>query len=316
MISLSARGIRATWEPGCGHLPDLVIGGVPVLWAAPWRDDPAIQADQGIPKVDRRLGGTFTCLPFGRDDLDHGPPHGAPANGPWRLRARAPGALTATCSTPRGRVSAQIALRDGHPVLYQTHVLDLTAPATFAHHPMIQGVHAITHSPARAVHTFPSMEPPGVERWPPDTRSAALPLLPDGPGTDFATIVSEPGLGWTAATRASDTILFLRPSKILPVTNIWLWNGGRVGPPWRGQALDICGVEDAICAGAAGFAAALDDNRIAAEGVPTALASGRHVIPHAIARLPDATIVESVDITPDSLTAGGVTIPFDGSHLA
>ncbi|MGB3407352.1 MAG: hypothetical protein WBA67_07640, partial [Jannaschia sp.] len=69
MIGLSARGIRAEWEADCGHLPSLVISGATVLHAARWRDDPAIQADAGLPRVDRRLGGTFVCAPFGRDDV-------------------------------------------------------------------------------------------------------------------------------------------------------------------------------------------------------------------------------------------------------
>ncbi|MEM7711262.1 MAG: hypothetical protein AAF264_11040 [Pseudomonadota bacterium] len=315
MIALAAKGISALWEPDCGHLPDLTIDGMSILWSAPWRADPSIQADAAIPLVDRRLGGTFACLPFGRDDLDHGPPHGATANAPWQVIRRAPAALMAAMRTPRGGVTATLTLRDGHPVLYQSHSLDLDRPATFAHHPMVRGARAITHSIARAVHTFPPMEAAGVERWPADTRTEALPPLPPGEGTDFATIVSEPGLGWTAVTRASDTILFLRPAEILPVTNVWLWNCGRDGAPWNGAALDVCGIEDGVCAGAAGFAAALSDNRIAAEGVPTALSPGRHVIPHAIARLPEPVAVDTVEMTDDTLTAGGMTIPFDGGHL-
>jgi hypothetical protein len=292
------------------------MDGVPVLWSAPWRDDPAVQADAAIPPVDRRLGGTFACLPFGRDDLDGGPPHGPTANAPWRVLRRSAAALTARTHGPRGTVTATLALRDGHPALYQTHRLDLDAPATFAHHPMLSGARRVTHGPARAVHSFPPQEATGVERWAPDRRHPRLPDLPDGRGTDFATIVSEPGLGWTAVTRAADTILFLRPAAILPVTNVWLWNGGRAGPPWNGAALDVAGVEDGICAGADGFAAALRPNRIAGEGVPTALGPGRHVIPHAIVRLPRAVTVEAVALDGDRLLTGGLSVPFDAGHLA
>ncbi|MEM7491063.1 MAG: hypothetical protein AAF390_18265, partial [Pseudomonadota bacterium] len=268
-----------------------------------------------IPLVERRLAGTFACLPFGRDDVDGGPPHGTTAQAPWRILRRSAGALTAATATPRGTVSVTLSLRDDHPVLYQSHHLDLTAPATFAHHPMVQSVRAIAHSPARAVHTFPTQEAPGTERWPPDRRRPALPPLPEGEGTDFATIVSAPGLGWTAAMRATDTLLFLRPAAILPVTNVWLWNGGRSHAPWNGRALDVCGIEDAICAGASGFAAALGDNRIAADGVPTALGPGRHLIPYAIVRLPKSVAVETVEIAGNTLTAGGLTVPFDAGHL-
>ena len=322
--TLAARGIRAVWDATCGHLPVLEIDGAPVLWSAPWRDDPAVQADASIPPVDRRLGGTFACAPFGRDDAEGGPPHGAAANAPWRLLRASPSALTATVALARGRLAARIALRDGHPVLYQTHRLDLTAPCTFAHHPMIRaaGGAAMTTS-ATAARTFPAMEAPGVERLPPDAAldPAELETLPTAPGTDFVTLVHPPGLGWTAIARHAegDTILFLRRAAQLPVTNLWLWNGGRDAAPWDGAAPGVIGVEDGICAGADGFRAALDGtSRLA--GIPLVLPPGRHVVPHAIVRLTGASPVRRVAVEPGALhvatDAGGLRVPFDGGHLA
>ena len=321
---LHARGATAEWEPACGRLQRLVLDGAAVLWSAPWRHDASVQSDTSMPVVDRRLGGTFLCAPFGRDDVDHGPPHGEPANAAWRLLRAAPSALTAWIAMPRGRVTARIALRDGHPALYQSHVLDLLAPCTVAHHPMIHAARGVTMTTsARVARTFPPMEAPGVERLPPDASldPAALERLPDGPGCDFVSLVHPPGLGWTAIARDAegDAILFLKRAELLPLTNLWLWNGGRDGPPWDGRRLGVIGVEDAVCAGADGFRAALDGtSRV--EGVPLVLPAGRHVIAHAMMRIADCGPVRGVTLGDGALHAktddGPRALPFDAGHLA
>lgn len=321
---LHARGASAEWEPGCGHLPRLTLDGAEVLWAAPWRDDPEVQADATIPLVDRRLGGTFACAPFGRDDVDGGPPHGRPANAPRRVLRASPSALVAHVAMPRGTLVAHLALRDGHPALYQRHVLDLHAPCTFAHHPMIRAREGATMTTsARSARTFPAMEAPGVERLPPDAvlAPADLERLPEGPGCDFATLIQATGLGWTAIARRAegDAILFLKRAEQLPLTNLWLWDGGRDGPPWGGRREAVIGVEDAACAGADGFRAALDGtSRI--DGVPLALLPGRHVLSHAIVRIAGCGPVCDLRLGPDALeveTDGGPrSVPFDGGHLA
>lgn len=327
-VSLQARAIRARWDPSCGHLPSLVIGGAAVLWAAPWRDAPAIQSDGTIPVVDRRLGGTFACAPFRRDDVDGGPPHGRAANAPWRLVRASPSSLTAAVALARGHLTARIALRDDHPVLYQTHILDLDAPCTFAHHPMFRarGGATMTTSATRA-RTFPGMEAPGTERLPPDAEIAVADLeaLPTAPGTDFVTLLHPPGLGWTAIARHAegDTILTLKRSAQLPVTNLWLWNGGRDGPPWDGPPWDgarpgVIGVEDGICAGADGFRAALEGTA-RLTGIALAFPPGRHVVAHAIVRLDGAAPVRAVRLDAGALRvetdAGAQSVPFDGGHL-
>lgn len=334
---LTARGISAAWEIATGHLPHLVIGGAPVLHSAPWRDEAAIQGNVRIPPVDRRLGGTFVCAPFGRDDVDAGPPHGRPANGRWCVIRAAPGAITASRTFPRGTVTARIVLRDGHPVLYQTHVLALSAPCTFAHHPMFRfgpGARLSMPTPRRAVTFDPS--DPGAERFLPrqsiggfalkgaDGRTLDLRDPPDAPCEDFAALVDGgAGIGWTALARTDegDTILLLRRREVLPLTCLWWSNGGRTGAPWNGRHRGVIGIEHAICAGADGLAAALAHRGAVAEaGVPTALPPGRHVIAHAILRLPGVHEVRGVEAGPDELeiaTDGGpLTVPFDTGHLA
>lgn len=314
---LSARGIRAEWDARCGHLPDLVIDGVPVLWSAPWRDDPNLAP--AIPSVDRSLGGTFTCAPFGRDDVEGGPPHGQSANLPWTVTRASPTSLTGTRALSHGQITARIALRDGHPVLYQTHTLDLTAPCTFAHHPMFYLAEGgrLSATPSATL-TFAAEAPVHPQNNRVEGFPEALRDYPETPCEDFFTLVGGPG--WTALARHAegDTILTLRRPDQLPVTNIWLSNGARTQTPWSGTR-GIIAIEDAICAGADGFAAALSANRVTEEGVASALLPGRHVIPHAIARLSGCHDVRSVAPDRDNLTiqtaTQTLTIPFDGTHF-
>ncbi|WP_281825364.1 hypothetical protein [Jannaschia rubra] len=317
---LSARGISARWDASCGHLPSLVIDGSSVLWSAPWRSDPRVQADPAIPMVDRRLAGTFVCAPFGRDDGDDGPPHGWSANAPWRMTRAGPDALTAVRRLSRGHVTARIALRNDHPVLYQTHMLDFDRPCTFAHHPMfaLSGGGTLTAN-CRATLTFAAETPvlPQASRW--DGLAPELREYPKEKAEDFATLIGPIGLGWTALARHAegDTLLTLRRAEQLPVTNIWISNGAR-GDHWS-AVRGLLGIEDAICAGAGGFAAALTDNRVKAEGVATALPPGRHVIPHAIVRIAGVHEVRDVRLGDGHLAihtdGADMTVPFAREHF-
>lgn len=314
---LHAKGIVAQWEAASGHLPRLEIDGASVLWAAPWRDDAAVQSDMTIPLVDRRLGGTFVCAPFGRDDVDGGPPHGLSANASWRVTRASPSALTATRRIARGHVAAHFVLRKDHPVLYQTHVLDLERPCTFAHHPIVRATRgAQITSNATAMLTYAAEAP----FLPQGARLDPLCELPTAPHEEFATLIGATGFGWTAVARHAedDTIVTLRRASQLPVTNLWFSSQARAGM-WQ-AAQGLIGVEDAICAGGEGFAAALTDNRITAEGVPTALPPGRHVIPHAILRVAGAHRVTDVTLAPGTLTlqtgTDPITLPFDETHFA
>jgi len=331
MIRLAARGIRATWEPSCGHLPELVVEGVPVLDPAPWRADPAIQSDEAFPWAERRLGGTFACAPFGVDDVDGGPIHGAAANAPWRPTRVAPGALTATRTLSRGRLTARIVLRDDHPVLYQTHLLDLDHPCTFAHHPVIRmrgGGRLSTATPSRVL-TF---DLPGEATRYAGGQNTDDPHLhthsgmadwrdyPDAACDDFVALVHSPGLAFTALSRHAegDTIVTLKQAAQLPLTGLWISNGARRIAPWNGRHRGRLGIEDGRFAGADGFAAALRDAW--RRPVPTAFPPGRHVIPHAIVRLAGAHAVEDVALDGETLVIrtelDTSTVPFDAGHFA
>jgi hypothetical protein len=137
----------------------------------------------------------------------------------------------------------------------------------------------------------------------------------DTPCEDFLTMVeqAQSGLGWTAVHRHAedDTILCLKRCEELPVTMLWVSNGGRDYAPWNGRHRGVLGVEDGCTAGGAGFAAALRDNRVSDEGVPSALPlGGQRVIRHAILRLNGARPIAQVAL------ARGLHITYEdgGTH--
>ncbi|GIT92379.1 hypothetical protein JANAI61_28370 [Jannaschia sp. AI_61] len=250
------------------------------------------------------------------------------------MTATSPQALTATLAVPRGSIRAQIALRPGHPVLYQTHTLDLAQPCTFAHHPMFRLAAGgeVSTGPLKCVRTFAAPTAEGHALYHPgqvtsgdvlETSAGPRPWrqYPDQTCEDFLAIVHRPGLAWTALRRhgEGDTLLLLKRSEQLPLTCLWMSNGGRQSSPWNGCHGGVLGIEDAICAGADGFAAALSGaTDLSEDHVPLALPPGRHVIPHAILRIPEALTVTDVTLD-DALrvqtTEGPHTVPFAPEHF-
>ncbi|MDP3342609.1 hypothetical protein [Frigidibacter sp.] len=119
---------------------------------------------------------------------------------------------------------------------------------------------------------------------------------------DFLTLVEAAGngLGWTAALREAedDLVLALKDPAELPVTMLWLSNGGRDAAPWDGRHRGVLGIEDGITAGDEGNRAAAGVNRVAAEGAASclALAPGRvHVVRHLLGAVPRPAGWVSVD---------------------
>jgi hypothetical protein len=98
---------------------------------------------------------------------------------------------------------------------------------------------------------------------------------------DFVTLVEagHGGPGWTAVARRAekDLVLVLKNPADLPVTMLWISNGGRDYAPWNGRHRGVLGIEDGRAA--IGHAASLGDNWLKREGVPTAfdLAEGRRI---------------------------------------
>lgn len=358
MVTFKAKGISVSVDTSVGHIADLTIEAgdrvLRPLHRAPWIDEPRETLPHGLPDGVTRLSGDFLCAPFSRSDVEEAPLHGWPANSPWDLidsSATADGwrAIFRLRRAVMGAAVEKIlTLRDGHPFLYQEHAfIGGSGAIPVAHHPMTvmrEGGH-LAFSPKRAVVTDGNPPEPDPARG----RSLlAYPARRDDPrgfpakdGTevdltdyrmdrrheDFVTLVEADhgGPGWTAVSRAAekDVVLILKNPAELPITMLWISNGGRDYAPWNGRHRGVLGIEDGRTA--VGHAASLGDNWLKREGVATAfeLAPDRRVaFRHVIGALPAATdkAVHDVSITTGQLrvtTAAGtlLDVPYDAQFL-
>ncbi len=345
MITLSHADAHAVIDPAVGNIPSWTVLARAPLHAAPWRDDPAVQDDPAMEPVNKRLAGDFLCAPFCADNVDHGPMHGLSANTPWDvLETGESHATLGLRATIRGaRITKHVRLTG--PVLYQTHVLDGgQGRLSLAHHPMTRMAAGgrLCFSPKRMALTDPAPQYAGHNLWALNQMQPDLSMpcedgsdwdLHDYPLAhkieDFVILVEarESRLGWTVVMRNAedDMLVVLKDPRILPITMMWVSNGGRDFPPWNGVHTGVLGVEDGCAAGASGgFAAALEDNRLSALGVPTALTLGGQItVRHAMVSLPRPpgwSDVKSVTITGGHLTltdvgGGKISVPFDASFF-
>jgi hypothetical protein len=215
---------------------------------------------------------------------------------------------------------------------------------TIAHHPMARMAEGgrLSFSPKRAALTDPNPLYEGRNLWALNQLRGDLHLdrenggqwdLRDYPAghavEDFAILVEarDARLGWTVLMRNAedDMLVVLKDPRVLPVTMLWISNGGRDFSPWNGRHRGVIGIEDGCAAGGVGLRAAMAENRVSAFGVPTTLALGpRHVIRHAMVSLPRPpgwSEVVSVALADDTLTLterGGATVsvPFPAEHFA
>ena len=357
-ITIKAKGISVSVDLAVGHIADLTIeaGGrqLKPLHRAPWIDEPQQDMPQGLPDGVTRLSGDFLCAPFSRSDVEEAPLHGWTANSPWDLVESAATAdgWRAVFRLRRPVMGATVektfTLRDGHPFLYQEHAFVGGAGAVpVAHHPMTvmrDGGH-LAFSPKRAAVTEGDPLEPDPARgryllaYP--ARSTDLARFPakDG-GTvdlseyrmdrrheDFLTLVEADhgGPGWTAVSRTAeqDIVLVLKNPAELPVTMLWVSNGGRDYAPWNGRHRGVLGIEDGRTP--VGHSTSLGDNWLKREGVATAFELGadrRVSFRHVIGALPAATAQAPRDVSaaPDRLrvaTADGsvLEVPYDGDFL-
>lgn len=345
MITLRHGDSALTLDPVVGNIPAWQVGGRHPLHAAPWREEPEVQTDPAIPAVNKRLAGDFLCLPFGLDDVAGDPPHGLTANSPWALiRQDVAEAHLRLSATVRGATVDKLVRITG-PVLYQTHRIEGGMGAlSVAHHPMAHMAEGgrLSFSPKRAALTDPAPQYAGRNLWALNQMRPDLHLscedgrdwdLRDYPAghrvEDFCLLVEARGArtGWTALMRNAedDMLIVLKDARILPVTMLWISNGGRDFSPWNGRHTGVIGIEDGCAAGGIGLAATLDENRLTAMGVPTALTlGGTQMIRHAMISLPRPPgWAELRDITiargQATLTeAGGaqVSVPFDDGFFA
>ena len=360
--TIRAEGIAVTIDLAVGHLRALEIeaGGrrLTPLYTAPWVDDPAIADDETIPPNLRALSGDFFCAPFGGSDEDGVPSHGFPANSRWdHLETRAHpggGALARYALEKRvrgARLVKEIALRDGHPFVYQRHIFEGGAGTiSVASHPMTKfatrgrlafSPKAYAETPAQPLEPDPAR---GRYALAYPTRFTDLGQAPlrDGGTTDlraypiasrhedFVMLVEAPGnrLGWAAAIRddAADIVLSLKNPRDLPVTMLWFSNGGRDYPPWNGRNVGVLGIEEGRAYSAHGYAASAAPNPLSEAGVPTVLqlrpggsAQVRHVVgglplPDGFAEISSVTAEANV-LRLRSSSGAVQSAPFDAAFL-
>ncbi|MEQ8481756.1 MAG: hypothetical protein RIC18_13945 [Hoeflea sp.] len=276
------------------------------LHRAPWVDDPDAVFEETTPANVRRLSGDFFCAPFGRNDVEPGPTHGWPANSAWSHSGteESEDRLTAVFTLERtvmgATVEKRLTLRAGHPFLYQEHRLSGGEGAiSVAHHVMVRmeaGGRLAVSPKAFACTPDEALEPDAARgrsilAYPAEASDLRSFPLADGdtadlgqfpPGEfheDFVTLVEAPtdgpgaAPGWSVVSRNTeqDRVLVLKNAAELPVTMLWMSNGGRDYAPWSGRHTGVLGIEDGRASGA-GHADSVRQNRLNARGFPTAYA--------------------------------------------
>lgn len=337
LVSIESAHGALTFDAAVGNIPELRLHWagrwIEPLHAAPWRDEPDVQADARTPFVERRLAGDFFCAPFAAPIDPDVPPHGWTANSAWHVcgQSQNGGRLHAVLErdVSGAAVTKLLELAGDAPLLYQEHMINGgSGVLPVAHHPMLRlaGAGRFFTSPKRAVLTPDQPLEPGRSCLAYPARSTDLKAVaaadggtvdlthwPIGSGhEDFAVLVEAEGsdIGWSAVIREAedDIVFFMKDPAVLPVTMLWFSNGGRDYSPWNARHLGVVGIEDGRAPGVGGEAASAGPNPIASEGVPTGfvLADGRrHVIRHVIGAVPRPagwTAIADIAVTDDRLT--------------
>jgi hypothetical protein len=364
VINLNARGAHVGLDPRGGHLAsvEFEFGGKTIrpMHRAHWRtgeNNGGVPEKFGseVPQTLQSLSGDFFCVPFSRDDITDGPQHGPAANGTWREARRE---TTASGETVEFKLDQTILgaelvktieLRAGNPIVYQKHAFIGGEGATsLAHHPMIRTQGGARLSFSKKL--FGATPPGAVESEPAQGRSALLyPQIfddlsevqlaaggtidlrnqpgPDG-CEDFLLMAEDPAnaFGWTAAVLQGQGFIYfaLRDPRVLPVTLLWLSNGGRNYAPWNGRHRYVLGVEEACTFFGAGSVESAAPNWLNERGVKTALTldpAGVTEVRLAFGAVPVPTgwsEIADIRLTADrvhlrDISGGEIAVPFDPS---
>jgi hypothetical protein len=278
---------------------------------SPWQDE---KLESFPAAVLAPLRGDFFCLPFGGNGAayrgEQHVPHGETATAAWTFAGRSRAAdgaetLTLTLDTKvrPGRVTKQVTLRPGQPVVYTNHRIEgFAGPTPVGHHatlalPEEEGAVAVSVSPFKL-----GMTNPGVFSDPASgeyqalavggsfTDLAKVPSLFKAPAevdcsrfpvrrgyADLILVVADTaklggGPAWTAAVNsAAGTCWFaIRDPAVLPATAFWIENRGRHGSPWNGRN-NCLGLEDVCGYFADGLVASVEPNALSKQGIRTAV---------------------------------------------
>ena len=267
-----------------GHLGpvtfDLGTRRVQPFFVAPWAEE---TLPSGIDDVLRILRGDFFCMPFSDrfmpDDGFTYPPHGESATRPWRLegvgRDGTGTQLRASMdwSIRAGKVSKTVTLIDGHCAVYTRHVVE-GVEGRFSY-----GVHPTLKLPDEEECAFISLSPFEVGEVCPfpfelaeakgyqslrtgalfaglsrvsrmDGSFADLSRYPARKGyEDFVMMKARDRLpfGWAAVSVPSQGFVWisLKDPRVLPLSLMWMSNGGRYYAPWNGRCTGVLGMEEA-----------------------------------------------------------------------
>lgn len=258
----------------------------------------------GLPLLDV-LRGDFFCLPFGAGNRYRGedhPPHGETANAKWKLvgRERGDGLVSLTLSlrvkSRPGRVFKTLWLLSGHNAVYLRHELaGFSGRMCFSHHPVLDvpeapGSLRLSTAPFRLGLVPPreQLTNAGDEYYSlrPGARFTALDRIPTIWRTledcssfprrygfmDLAAVYAAAGRhpAWVAVVVPSRGYLWyaLKDAVVLPQLTVWMDNGGRHAPPWRGRTRCL-GLEDGCAFFDKGLAASAGANALTRRGIPT-----------------------------------------------
>jgi hypothetical protein len=350
MDIIATEGIAVVFDPTGGVIDEVIItrergSQLRPLHKAPWtRDGEALP--RPLPLIEQKLAGDFFCAPFAvsRPDV---PLHGWTANGVWqRVNGSTLGAAVGLYNLRQrvegARVTKEIKVRAGHPVVYQTHTLVGGAgQIPVAHHAMLHvpGGAKLSFSEKSSGRTGPAAPETDPEKgrsilaYPQSFASLTSVRRSDGTFTDATfypfnenhedvvvlTEKPEAPVGWSAAVAARDGFVFfgLKDALTLPQTVLWMSNGGRYYEPWNGRHTAVIGIEEA----AVGFH--LPENECLRIGLALALgrtatvryAFGAMPVPDGWTCVSDITVAQG-RITLTDASGDRRALPFDSEFFA
>ncbi|MGC3969405.1 MAG: hypothetical protein QM775_19200 [Pirellulales bacterium] len=258
------------------------------------------------------LRGDFFCLPFGGNaEAFHGerhPPHGESANAEWELVSRQTAGdrsrlvLAVDTKVRKGRVTKELTLIAGEPVIYSTHTIEgFVGPAPLGHHatlamPEKEGAMLVSTSPFKIGLTNPTQfsnpankeyqalainakfddlaKVPQIFKDAPDADCTKFPVRQGY--ADLLCVVNEAAAegkpAWVAAVNTAGGYLWFafKDPKVLPSLLFWIENHGRHGAPWNGRN-NCLGLEDLCTYFADGLAPSARENTLTKLGVPTTI---------------------------------------------
>ena len=263
--------------------------------ASPYSLPPWLPTEaEGFDPILRMLRGDFLCLPFG--EPDGGMIHGDVANAEWTVTEQTDDSILAELRAHDVDATfyKEVRVIGNQAALYQRFSSpDLTGRWNYGTHPILdlsdQKSARISTSPIDFGAVNPTLfsDPTRGEtqllRIGAEFESlSSVPMIDGGAidlsryptGHDHEDLVAlvndqQTGpLGWSAVVFDHYVWIALKDIRVLPVTLLWLSNGGRTANPWNGRHKGRVGIEDVCSYFALGRSASLANDFIE-RGIPT-----------------------------------------------